>query len=703
MAVCGVLAISAGLRVRSTMAQNVQNVTLALTLPITCHICLGKVRQPVICANHHVFCSVCIDLWLKNNNQCPACRVPITSENPCKDIIGGAGENESVLSHSVRKHLRKTRLELLHKEYEDEIETLLKEIEDLKRTNDDLEKKLIEQVSPTTPPLPSECEISETEDKNGIRARKLEDILKKLQAASDSITKFTGDIETLKEENKKLRIENIEFGRENLRLKSEVVGRSPQKFGRFTVAALQAKVDQYEREMNRLKKALERSDQYIEDLEGQVEKLQQPSGVNQKGRSNCESNEQTEENGNQEVVGTAHDWRDINLEEFCKESDPSEFGDTLPSSSSCASSANQINVFADNTWSINLQTRICSKVNENLADDGIWKRSHEKDKLDEDKSETCTPSKGREVSEYCSPSNSLLPFSALQLNTPNSKDAPTVQQKSIKKPLTYLRKLFFDDLKKKSEAPFLVPGTIKSEKSPTNFMESDSLFLSCQNNGETQKEHLQHAQHQLVEPIQNHPVQQSLISECQVTSEDSIDAAYFNKVNELDSMISESENHRSPFLENQSSQATSSSTNATTLPNEHKQNGDKAFGESLILQSMHSPGNKPQTSEAFSIFSSQSPWHMSTSVTNFECKDSEFLNNIGFQTDHGIQNTVSLIPLTLSKDQVSVTSPQNKILSGDEGMDYTYSCVPSKKNSSSPAAKRKLLSWSTKDQLKVLK
>lgn len=48
----------------------------------------SKVRQPVVCTNNHVFCSICIDLWLKNNSQCPACRVPITPENPCKEIIG---------------------------------------------------------------------------------------------------------------------------------------------------------------------------------------------------------------------------------------------------------------------------------------------------------------------------------------------------------------------------------------------------------------------------------------------------------------------------------------------------------------------------------------------------------------------------------------------------------------------------------------
>jgi hypothetical protein len=32
--------------------------------------------------------------------------------------VGGTSESEPMLSHTVRKHLRKTRLELLHKEYE---------------------------------------------------------------------------------------------------------------------------------------------------------------------------------------------------------------------------------------------------------------------------------------------------------------------------------------------------------------------------------------------------------------------------------------------------------------------------------------------------------------------------------------------------------------------------------------------------------
>lgn len=44
------------------------------------------------------------------------------------------------------------------------------------------------------------------------------------------------------------------------------------RFGRYTVAALEAKIQQYEREVDHLKRALERSDQYIEDLESRLRK-----------------------------------------------------------------------------------------------------------------------------------------------------------------------------------------------------------------------------------------------------------------------------------------------------------------------------------------------------------------------------------------------------------------------------------------------
>lgn len=47
-----------------------------------------QVKKPVICANYHVFCSSCMEMWLKKTSQCPTCRVPITTDNPCREIIG---------------------------------------------------------------------------------------------------------------------------------------------------------------------------------------------------------------------------------------------------------------------------------------------------------------------------------------------------------------------------------------------------------------------------------------------------------------------------------------------------------------------------------------------------------------------------------------------------------------------------------------
>lgn len=120
-------------------------------------------RQPVICCNNHVFCSNCIKVWLEKSSQCPTCRVAITPENPCREIIGNVNrphnhilfffnvsyrtlfvlgkmcvikylflslcvcvfmltgattDSESNESCSVKRRLRKTRGELLLREYE---------------------------------------------------------------------------------------------------------------------------------------------------------------------------------------------------------------------------------------------------------------------------------------------------------------------------------------------------------------------------------------------------------------------------------------------------------------------------------------------------------------------------------------------------------------------------------------------------------
>ncbi|XP_076871275.1 uncharacterized protein obi1 [Brachyhypopomus gauderio] len=244
------------------MSQSFQHVTLSLTLPISCQICLGKVRRPMICGNNHVFCFTCIEVWLKRASQCPTCRVPITPENPCREILGATNDSESNESYSVKQRLRKTRGELLLREYEDEMEILLKENEELKTKNLSLEAQLNTALEPSL--------MQGAQSESPVDHSLLEESANKLRAANEMCRKLKQDMEKLKEANKTLRSQNVDLVQGNMRLKVEVENRSPQKFGRYTVAALEAKVLQYERELNRLKRALERSDTYIEELEAQV-------------------------------------------------------------------------------------------------------------------------------------------------------------------------------------------------------------------------------------------------------------------------------------------------------------------------------------------------------------------------------------------------------------------------------------------------
>ncbi|KAG8452225.1 hypothetical protein GDO86_004139 [Hymenochirus boettgeri] len=435
------------------VAQSVQNVTLSLTLPISCHICLGKVRQPVVCVNYHVFCSVCIDLWLKNNNQCPVCRVPVTPENPCKDLIGGTGENECVPSPTVRKHLRKTRLELLHKEYEEEIESLLKEQEELKTKYEKLEEQLSKTTHPAPVSLNTECKC-EAKQWNKKDQNMLEEWRKKLEEAFFANRKLAGEMEKIKEEDRKLRIENTDYIRENLRLKAEVDNRSPQKFGRFTVAALQAKVSQYEREMSRLKKALERSDQYIEELESQVEKQKKPADQKQKEISHCEKSVFNKESVNLEDSLTVLKCQEEKLdktshkcetfEEIC-EKNPED------SKSECPDLSSQTHT---GCWA-KLQ-KGAKLFEENNC-------SARKDQFNQENGHT--PHKMKAINESSSPSTSLS-FSSLQLNSPDTKLTHMSNQIGMKKPLTYLRKLVFDEFPKREKLNSF--ETVNNEKTNCN-------------------------------------------------------------------------------------------------------------------------------------------------------------------------------------------------------------------------------------------
>ncbi|XP_016079637.1 PREDICTED: RING finger protein 219 [Miniopterus natalensis] len=544
------------------MAQTVQNVTLSLTLPITCHICLGKVRQPVICINNHVFCSICIDLWLKNNSQCPACRVPITPENPCKEIIGGTSESEPMLSHTVRKHLRKTRLELLHKEYEDEIDCLQKEVEELKSKNLSLESQIKTILDPLTLIQGNQNEDKHpvSDNPSKIDPETVAEWKKKLRTANEIYEKVKDDVDKLKEANKKLKLENGGLVRENLRLKAEVDNRSPQKFGRFTVAALQSKVEQYERETSRLKKALERSDKYIEELESQIAQLKNSSEEKEAMNSICQRALSTDGKGNK---GSEEDVPSANQGDGARK----QLGSSTPSSHLAQPSNSSARQESTSKTELN-----CSK-NKDLYQKqveimlGVTDASMDTYLEREwgNKPSDSAPYKDElyDLPAPCTP----LSLSCLQLSTPENRDSSVVKAGSSKKHSNHLRKLVFDDFcdstnvcnkdsseddksenEKKSEC-FTSPKTGFWDCCSTSYAQSLD-FESSEGNtiadsvGEISSKLSEKSGSCLSKRLTS--IRSFEMNRTRTSSEASMDAAYLDKISELDSMMSESDNSKSP-------------------------------------------------------------------------------------------------------------------------------------------------------------
>ncbi|KAM9391042.1 uncharacterized protein obi1 [Salvelinus alpinus] len=407
------------------MANNFQNVTLSLTLPISCQICLGKVRHPVICANNHVFCSCCMDIWLKKASQCPSCRVPITSENPCREIIGGTNESESSESYSVKKHLRKTRGELLLREYEDEMEGLLKENEELRNKNQSLESQLKTVLDPCT------ITASQREDLDpGV----VEEWSNKLRAATDGYSRIKLDVEKLKEANKTLRCQTIDLVQENVRLKAEVASRSPQKFGRYTVAALEAKIHQYERDVDHLKKALERSDQYIEELEarggGGAEGL--PRNPREPPQGHTDARPESTSSGEGEAATRVHYQRIGGMTRSLSDMEKASICASLEGESKTLSAHHNYLLATSNAMELNAAGS--ETFRDHRRGFGVTLAGH-KDSIETDSIDAVVPS---DLFLFSTPSSA---FRSLSLKSPSVGEDKKLGYKAV----THLRRLSFED------------------------------------------------------------------------------------------------------------------------------------------------------------------------------------------------------------------------------------------------------------------
>ena len=89
----------------------------------------------------------------------------------------------------------------------------------------------------------------------------------KLQQTQNTLEETTEERDSLKEANKKLESENTILMQDTMRLKLNLSEKNSQMSNRYTVAALETKIESYEKEIKQLQKALDKSDRYIADLE----------------------------------------------------------------------------------------------------------------------------------------------------------------------------------------------------------------------------------------------------------------------------------------------------------------------------------------------------------------------------------------------------------------------------------------------------
>lgn len=334
----------------------------------------------------------------------------------------------------------------------------------------------------------------------------------------------------------------------------------PCRFGRFTVAALQSKVEQYERETNRLKKALERSDKYIEELESQIAQLKNSSEEKEAMNSICQRALPTDGTG---CKGSEEDMASTNQGDGARKqlssSTPSSHLTQPSNSSARQESTNKAELNCSKNKDLyQKQVEIMLGVTDASMDtylEGEWGN----------KPTDSTPYKDElyELPAPCTP----LSLSCLQLSTPENRESPMAKVGSSKKHSNHLRKLVFDDFcdstnvcnKDSSE-----DDKSESEKKSERFTSPKTGFWDCCSTSYAQSLDFENTEDntiansvgQISSKLSEksasclskrlNSIRSSEMNRTRTSSEASMDAAYLDKISELDSMMSESDNSKSP-------------------------------------------------------------------------------------------------------------------------------------------------------------
>lgn len=170
--------------------------------------------------------------------------------------------------------MRRARVDLIFEEYERQISDLEDKIKEL-QSQLEVANKSTPHSSSNIGPEDRLLSVEEL-DANGERAVHM--LTVKLEMAVATAERLGKEAEKGKEANLKLRDENVALSIENGRLKQCLAARSPRKYEKYGEAAMQVKVNQFTKEIRQLKKALDKGDAYIEELENRLATYQAKYG-----------------------------------------------------------------------------------------------------------------------------------------------------------------------------------------------------------------------------------------------------------------------------------------------------------------------------------------------------------------------------------------------------------------------------------------
>lgn len=293
------------------------------------------------------------------------------------------------------------------------------------------------------------------------------------------------------------------------------------RFGRYTVAALEAKIHQYERDVVQLKRALERSDKYIEELEAQN---QRDGPKSEEGVCSNAASGETQNGGIERISLMRRSLSEMEETSVCTDLDRK--CSELPNNHGCLLTTSDV----------------CQRV-------GFL-------------GETLTPQNDglKDVTVPSTPSSALR---SLSLKSPA---AVCSDRKLGLKPLTYLRRLSFDDCRgptsstsvNQSPESFQINNGAAFGETTTVSLNKEVLCGGWMDCGpdlpclDENREEFKRSE----DPVGN--------------SEACMDAAYMDKISELDSMMAEGESSCSQVshlpLASSSSSSRSPDFDATQIP-----------------------------------------------------------------------------------------------------------------------------------------